>query len=186
MYYATIKKQKLPKGVLAGELLYRFLTKEYIDFYTLLQSERTTFGEIDSENFNCQLFAMFAYLADCLSALSWIKLCIFQGRDKETVSDELKKEGLWQLAESIKDVKVSVGNPLLFVLALAEIINPFNIGCEPELANLFEMDFDAHKQNITVKIPLEISQEATLEYRLGLEKLNLLLENASISIRYTA
>lgn len=97
LYLYLLKTGRLPVGVLAGELLFDFLVKEYAAYCDLLEEQNGV--DAMKTSVNCQLFNVFAYLVDGLCAADWLE--IKEVDDIERLKEDLEKNRLWQLLERL-------------------------------------------------------------------------------------
>ena len=118
LYWYAVKKNRLPKGVLGAELLYDYMAGEYSRFFALMK-EQKSFASIPISFFNCQLYAVFAYLSDVLYTHSLLEM-VEEQKQYGNIKAELEKEGLWQLAERLANTKKIPDNALSKLLIAAE------------------------------------------------------------------
>ena len=67
--YAS-KKGHLPKELIAGEMLFQFIRKEYSAFLSVPFDQFEMETDWNKEHFNCQLFGVFAYIMDATDPIA--------------------------------------------------------------------------------------------------------------------
>ena len=118
LYLYAKKEEVLPKGVIAAELLYAYMTKEYNSYFALML-EQNVFATIPIHFFNCQLYDVFAYLADALYVFS-LKRLFVQYKQNKQLKEELEKEELWQLSDMLNYKNQIPDNALSELLLIVE------------------------------------------------------------------
>lgn len=107
-------------GIVGGLWLYDSFVKNYYLSYISLNNPRIDFNDfyIKHLHFDTNLFSIFAYLADCI-----ISHNIWFATDNETI-ELYEKCGLEQLIPPHAQPIQFDNNPLLFILALADTLEP--------------------------------------------------------------
>ena len=107
-------------GIVGGLWLYDSLVKNYYLSYISLNNPRIDFNDfyVNDLHFNTNQFSIFAYLADCI-----ISHNMWFATDYGTI-ELYKKCGLEQLIPPLAQPIQFDTNPLLFILALADTLEP--------------------------------------------------------------
>ena len=115
-------------GIVGGLWLYDSLVKNYYLSYISLNDDNESIRNfcVNNLHFSINQFPVFAYLADCIiSHNMWL------ATDYKTI--ELYKEcGLKQLIPPLAQPIQFDTNPLLFILALADTLEPIKTCCDPK------------------------------------------------------
>lgn len=182
LYFSATQNRHFPKGNLTGELLSHFLTNEYMEYYERLREEDPS----AEGSINCQLLSVFAYLTDCLNGLTWMHLLLHEKKTGE-LAELFKKDGLWQLMELLHDTNLRVDNPLLLVLTIGEVLNPFNINEALECQDWLDYEFDSASSKIIVAVnDKESCDESVLsEYKQRFYNLKAILQKTDITLECT-
>jgi len=101
LHLYLLKTGRLPAGILAGELLFDFMVKEYAYFCELME-EQATHAAL-KRPVNCQLFNLFAYIVDALCTADWLEMK--ESENLEALREELENNNLWQLYELLANKK---------------------------------------------------------------------------------
>lgn len=115
-------------GIVGGLWLYDSLVKNYYLSYISLNNPRIDFNDfyIKHLHFDTNQFSIFAYLADCI-----ISHNMWFATDNETI-ELYEKCGLEQLIPPHAQPIQFDTNPLLFILALADTLEPIKTCCDPK------------------------------------------------------
>lgn len=115
-------------GIVGGLWLYDSLVKNYYLSYISLNNPRIDFNDfyVNDLHFNTNQFSIFAYLADCI-----ISHNMWFATDDETI-ELYEKCGLEQLIPPHAQPIQFDNNPLLFILALADTLEPIKTCCDPK------------------------------------------------------
>lgn len=115
-------------GIVGGLWLYDSLVKNYYLSYISLNNPRIDFNNfyIKHLHFDTNQFSIFAYLADCI-----ISHNMWFATDDETI-ELYEKCGLEQLIPPHTQPIQFDNNPLLFILALADTLEPIKTCCDPK------------------------------------------------------
>ena len=143
--YAS-QKGHLPKELIAGEMLFQFIRKEYSAFLSVPFDQFEMETDWNKEHFNCQLFGVFAYIMDALCISSFL---LWQNTNPKEMKTEQQfwEEGLFQLADLSKENWDSSIHNLAWVITLAELINPYGF----EEGELQRMEFDMEESLAELK-----------------------------------
>ena len=115
-------------GIVGGLWLYDSLVKNYYLSYISLNDDNESIRNfcVNNLHFSINQFPVFAYLADCIiSHNMWL------ATDYKTI-ELYKKCGLKQLIPPLAQPIQFDTNPLLFILALADTLEPIKICCDPD------------------------------------------------------
>lgn len=115
-------------GIVGGLWLYDSLVKNYYLSYISLNDDNESIRNfcVNNLHFSINQFPVFAYLADCIiSHNMWL------ATDYKTI-ELYKKCGLKQLIPPLAQPIQFDTNPLLFILALADTLEPIKTCCDPD------------------------------------------------------
>lgn len=150
-------------GVFGGYLLFDNFIKNYVNIYMeeKRQDQAADFHSFThhQKRFHFDQLTVFAYLADCIMNHN-----IWRQEADKTGGKLCKELGLYRIIGTNYEKVNLQKNPLLFILALADSLEPYKLFCEggidshdydpAELWNVFDhTEFSVHGDTISIKAP---------------------------------
>lgn len=161
--YRLFEMSKLDHGIVGADKFFSDMVETYYKNF----EEKLDYGNFECfENsmyrrFSCEQFKVFAYIADCIAAHN-----IFREEDSESSRELYEKYGLQQLSQK-EFVKISYSkNPLLFILCVADTLEPTKKFRELDSCEVFEnieLDYDVENNCIHLKIREWLTEETGYE-----------------------
>lgn len=168
--YIMFEHKHIDHGISGADYMYFRLVENYRKKSSTLQPWESPMNFIDNNyrHFNCEQFKVFAYIADCIACHNIWKA----PKNSENLYEKYQLESL--IGEKFKIVSFK-NNPLLFVLCLADSIEPtkkINNIDEVEVLKNIEFDYCAQINELKVYVTKELSKnDKCKEYIENLMKL---------------
>ncbi|MBX4270332.1 hypothetical protein [Clostridium estertheticum] len=168
--YIMFEYQHIDHGISGADYMYFKLVENYRDKcrITCNLDDLTNFEDEYNRHFNCEQFKIFAYISDCIASHNIWKA----PEDSVGLYEKYQLESL--TGENFKIVSYN-DNPLLFVLCLADSIEPtkkINNVSETEVLENIEFEYCTEANKLKVSINNELSKNPKCtEYIGNLENL---------------
>jgi len=174
--YRIYEMNTLDHGIIGADYFYSKMLHNYKLEYLKTVRHGNLIGDYysfyneDGHSFCIEQLKIFAYIADCIASHN-----IFMANNEQTQRDKYMKYGLENLLQE-NFIKISYeDNPLLFVLCVADTIEPskrFPSYGNEEILELLSIGFDKSRNLLYVEIDEELfNSDEGIRYISGIEEL---------------
>ena len=168
LFLHVVQDGFLSKEMIAGELLFQFIKKEYAAFYDLIEKEKTECKGQCQDAFNCQLYTVFSYVMDSLTSSAWLKWLSEQ--EDDSIKDILTNQNLWQLLDVTKEKVCLPEQRYAWLITLSEILHSI---CLETAFSCEQIEMDFTEQGVVIRLPHCLDEdEKLLSYKNRMMRLN--------------